>query len=220
MPAYRSEAEGEIRGAVVARLREIMPDCRIIHEINACGGGNRIDVLAVTRDRIAAVEIKSARDKLDRLPEQIKAMRGVAHHVFAALHEKFLKQLDRLGFVRPDEARGASLWVYPRTERKGEYECGPEWNLYASRWDTPRACLPPDAIHMLWREELVEVARACDVPRVSQTDMPGLVDAVRWRLSGRDLTLAICGALRARAAVEADDPVTEAEEPRLARGTA
>ena len=36
MPAYRSSAEAEVRDAVVARLREIRPDARIMHEIN-CG---------------------------------------------------------------------------------------------------------------------------------------------------------------------------------------
>ena len=56
MPAYRSSAEGEIRVAVVERLREMMPGCRIIHEINAASFGNRIDVLAVGEKSLAAVE--------------------------------------------------------------------------------------------------------------------------------------------------------------------
>ena len=92
MPAYRSEAEAEIRVPVVARLRELMPGARIIHEIqSACQGPTRIDVLAVTRDRIAAVEVKSAKDKIDRLATQMTHMRGCAHYPIAALHRKFFE---------------------------------------------------------------------------------------------------------------------------------
>lgn len=71
MPAYRSEAEREVREAVVARLRLIRPDARIINEINASAFGNRIDVMAVSRTEIISVEIKSKKDKLSRLPKQI-----------------------------------------------------------------------------------------------------------------------------------------------------
>lgn len=90
MPARRSDAEGEIRTDVVAWLRASRPLSRIIHEINVCEGGNRIDVIAVGAAEIIAVEIKSELDKLDRAPAQITAMRGVAHHVYTALHKRFM----------------------------------------------------------------------------------------------------------------------------------
>lgn len=42
MPAYRSEAEGEVRQAVVEYLRIQRPNARIIHEINSSYGGRRV----------------------------------------------------------------------------------------------------------------------------------------------------------------------------------
>ncbi|WP_278118673.1 hypothetical protein [Mesorhizobium sp. WSM4887] len=83
MPAYRSSAEAEIRDAAVARLRQRRPNARIIHEINVSSNGpNRIDVLAVDRAEIIACEVKSAKDKLDRLPAQLTSSvrRGPSRH--------------------------------------------------------------------------------------------------------------------------------------------
>ncbi|WP_292173967.1 hypothetical protein [Mesorhizobium sp.] len=85
MPAYRSSAEADIRDAAVAKIRQRRPNARIIHEINVSSHGpNRIDVLAVDRAEIIACEVKSAKDKLDRLPAQVASMFGAAHHVIAA----------------------------------------------------------------------------------------------------------------------------------------
>lgn len=210
MPAYRSEAEKEIRDPVVARLREIVPGCRIIHEINAFGFGNRIDVLAVGEGRIAAVEIKSAKDKLDRLPEQIKAMRAVANDVYAAIHERFLELGPSGHLFPPQEAKGATVWVYPRATRKAHVHCGAEWHT-ASAWVKPVRNLPPAAIDILWREELHEVCRRLGVPRVSRLDMRQAADEIRWRMTGEQITRMICAALRARECVEADPPIVEME---------
>lgn len=211
MPAYRSSAEAEIREPVVARLREIVPGCRIIHEINATGFGNRIDVLAVGKDRIAAVEIKSAKDKLDRLPAQIEAMRGVTTEVFAALHEKFIEDNKHVGAMPPDAARHATVWIYPRAERKGHVDCGVEWNRF-DRWKKPVRSLPATAINILWREELHAICDCLGVRGVSRLDMRQAIDEIRWRMTGEQITKAICRALRTRECVEADPPITPAND--------
>lgn len=208
MPAYRSSAEAEIRLAVVERLREIVPGCRIIHEINAESFGNRIDVLAVGVDRIAAVEIKSAKDKLDRLPGQIKAMRLVAHSVFAALHEKFLRD-SPIGCLPPDEASGAAIWAYPRIERKGHVECGAAW-LPEHRWQKPKRCLPTDALGILWREELHGICGSLGVKRVSSMAREQAIDEIKWRMTGEQITRTVCNYLRLRNCVEADPVIAMA----------
>lgn len=210
MPAYRSSAEAEIREPVVARLREIVPGCRIIHEINATGFGNRIDVLAVGKDRIAAVEIKSAKDKLDRLPAQIEAMRGVTNDVFAALHEKFLDATS-IGAMPPEAARRATVWVYPRSERKGHVDCGLDWNRF-DRWKKPVRNLPATAINILWRDELHAICGALGVRGVSRLDMRQAADEIVWRMTGEEVTKAICRGLRARECVEADPPIVAAND--------
>jgi len=209
MPAYRSEAEAEIRGPVVEHLRQMIPNCRIIHEINACGFGNRIDVLAVGLSEIAAVEIKSEKDKLDRLPDQIKAMQGVAHRVYAAIHEKFLTQSHHSDDVYPPEqASRAIVWVYPKAERKGHVECRTDWKVCG--WnDRRKSCLPDAAIHILWREELQAICRALGVPRAGSLVMEDAIDAIRWQMTGEQITREICRALRARQCPEADAPISD-----------
>lgn len=208
MPAYRSDAEAEIRDAVVEKLRRMIPDCRIIHEINAFSFGNRIDVLAVGRNRIAAVEIKSEKDKIDRLPDQVAAMRRVTDLSFAALHEKFLRQIDGLGFTTPDEADRATVWIYPKINRPGHVECGSTW-FDRARWSKPKLCLPPSAIEVLWRDELHSICRSIGLSGVSKLTMEEAIDAIRWHMSGAEITRAICAALRSRNCVEADPAILE-----------
>lgn len=206
MPAYRSEAEAEIRQEVVAQLRGMIPGCRIIHEINAESFGNRIDVLAVGVDRIAAVEIKSKKDKLDRLPAQAKAMRSVAHESYAAYHEKFL--ITKFGVMYPpDCVRLAPLtsWVYPKADRRGYTDIGATWR----RAKNKSKCLPSGAIMMLWRDELHEACRSLGVKGVAKLDRLAAADELRYRLTGEQLTKLVCSTLRARICPEADPPMKE-----------
>lgn len=214
MPAYRSSAEGEVREAVVSHLRLLRPTARIIHEINVSTyGATRIDVLAVTPTEILAVEVKSSKDKLERLPAQIKGMHGCAHHVFAALHEKFLRPLGQVehgyGVIGPDEARGAIVWVFPRLARKGHVECGVEWRE-CDPWAKPKLCLPPSAINILWRDELVAICAGLGM-RTSKMTMEEASDAIKWRMTGEQITRAICAGLRARRCVEADPEILSSQ---------
>lgn len=215
MPAYRSEAEAEIREPVVARLRELMPRCRIIHEIqSACQGRTRIDVLAVTETRIAAVEIKSSRDKLDRLPTQMSEMHGSAHHVIAALHRKHFEITEnpKLGLVvrPPKEARyDGQVWGFdlpdgPWSEQYRRHEL-------RSKWDKIRLCLPGGA-RILWREELREiVSRHALTKASSKLTIPEMLDLMEWNLTGATVTREVCAALRRRQCVEADPAIEVAE---------
>ncbi|MEL7525051.1 MAG: hypothetical protein AAFN16_04745 [Pseudomonadota bacterium] len=76
MPTHRSGDVQELRAAVADRLRELRPSARILHEINVAGGTVRLDVTAASPEEIITAEIKSKRDKLDRLPEQLKRLRA------------------------------------------------------------------------------------------------------------------------------------------------
>ena len=212
MPAYRSSAEAEVRDAVVARLRQARPQARIIHEINVAGtGSNRIDVLAVDRAEIIAVEVKSMKDKLDRLPDQINAMRSVSHHVIAALHEKHLvwKESrtipDHKWLERPPEARGADVWAFP--EAGAEQKRG--WGV--ARWDDPRPSVtqapPYTALNMLWHEELLHLCRSVGMVLPKRPNMAQMTSALKWNATGAQITKGVCAALRARNCVEADEPV-------------
>lgn len=186
-----------------------------MHEINVSSYGNRIDVLAVDRAEIIAVEIKSERDKLDRLAAQLEGMRRVAHHSIAALHEKFLTEKATNSwaaeykrgdthFVRemPDVVPWGCGWIFPEVNRAG---------LSPGLWKEPEVTLckplPSGALGMLWRAELREMCARFSVMVPSRATMDFMIDALRWSLSGRDLTLGVCAALRARDCVEADAPI-------------
>ena len=211
MPAYRSPAEAEIREPVVARLRELMPAARIIHEIQSvCQGPTRIDVLAVTPDRIAAVEIKSSRDKLDRLPAQLEAMQGCAHHPIVALHAKHFEVTEASNAVTwisaPKEAGYGVVWGFDLPQAR-DAEPYRRHEIH-DRWSKWMACPPAGAVNMLWRDELrAIVARRDLISRTSKLTMPELIDVLCWHLTGAELTREVCTALRARKCVEADPPI-------------
>lgn len=233
MPAHRSADEGEIREAVVARLREQRPTARIIHEVNVSSfGPNRIEVLAIDTAEIIAVEIKSKRDKLDRLAAQILAMRGVAHHVVAAIHEKFLVettthekaqhyQRDGVFYLRtwPDGwSHSVEGWVFPERHRCIYPEWRPNdsmarWRMRPQRLDAP---LPAAALDLLWRDELAWLCGSLRVAVGRRATMPDMVDALRWHCTGKELTRGICAALRTRICVEADEPIPTSIKDRAA----
>lgn len=222
MPAYRSPAEAEVRDAVVARLRMIRPRARIIHEINcACWGENRIDLIAVDLAEIIAVEIKSEKDKLDRLAQQVSSMQAVAHHVIAAIHEKHLVEVQSSQFAAHSErdgkfwrrdmpdgqpSHGLTYWIYPETRRAltGGID-------YLWPWKEPDPAvqhpLPPAAINMLWADELRGVCHSLGVSANSRSTRPQMMRALEWMRSGGDITKAVCAALRARKCVEADPAI-------------
>lgn len=210
MPAYRSSAEAEIREAVVAYLRKIRPDARIMHEINASSFGNRIDVLAVCPEEIIPVEIKSEKDKLDRLRDQVEAMEMVSNTPIVALHGRFLTRI-RDNVYPPSEAGEAAVWVYPRRDRPGHVMCGREWRL-STPFRKVRLCLPPTAIEVLWRSELHAICRWLGLSGIGRMDMATAIDEIRWRMTGAEITRSICSALRSRECAEADAPVTAKED--------
>lgn len=226
MPAYRSSAEADVRTAVVDRLRQRRPEARIIHEINVSTyGPNRIDVLAVSPGEIIAVEIKSAKDKLDRLPKQIESMKGCAHHVIAALHEKFLVEKETGSHAAHFERDGkfylktlpddmsiyssrTSYWVFPEVRRalpSAVYDSLERWQMPSQQFE---AALPAGAIDLLWRDELAWLCGSLGVAAGRRSTMPEMVAALRWHCNGQELTKGICAALRRRECVEADAPIS------------
>lgn len=225
MPAHRSASEAEIRDAVVARLRQHRPSARIIHEINVSTyGPNRIDLIAVDREEIIAVEIKSAKDKLTRLPGQIQAMKGCAHHVVVALHEKFLVEQTTNQWAAHYERdgefylkklpegleRGAlEHWVFPERRRA---MAGADHDYLAS-WRFPQSqlqvSLPEGALDLLWRDELYELCGALRISVSRRTSMRPMIQQLRWLCTGKELTRGICAMLRARRCIEADTEIIE-----------
>ena len=81
----RSSEELQMRDIVAARLRELWPDARIIHELPLRYSQNRIDVAAVTPDALAVVEIKSSKDDTSRLRAQLRGFEPISTYMICAV---------------------------------------------------------------------------------------------------------------------------------------
>lgn len=226
MPAYRSEAEGEVRAAVVDYLRIQRPKARIIHEINTSLGGTRIDVMAVDRAEIIAVEIKSAKDKLDRLRDQMDGMKGVAHQAIAVLHEKFLSEEYRTNpgaahyerdgeyFMMdlPDDYRNMrNVWIFPQRNRRMRATGHGHKDRWPDLHHHLQEPLPAKAIWMLWSAELRELCNNLKIATGKRPTCEAMINALHWNASGRDITRGICAALRRRECIEADPIIIDAD---------
>ncbi len=210
MPAYRSSDEAEVRDAAVSRLRSLRPTARIIHEINN-GCINRVDVLAVSKTEIIALEVKSKKDTLDLLDGQIKGMSLIAHHTILAVHESLLDEVVTNQWAARAERDGAfyrrvspvlsgrraELWVYPELPR--DQWRGPN--------DTLNEVLPASALEMIWKDELITLCHHNRLPTNTRTRAYDMRRMLLWNCSGRDLVTGICATLRARNCIEADPAI-------------
>lgn len=209
-----SEAEREIREAVVAKLRRALPQARIIHELNVAGqGSRRIDLAAVTRDMIYGVEIKSEKDTLARLKGQMKAFQACCHHVIVVAHKKFFcdKPYDngQPRFVWPHEPHISNLWCYPEPPQDATWGTGSQY-----RWSvpTPRIYQPYARyiLHMLWADELTDVAARLRIGIAPRANMGVKIDQIAYHTTGKEIAEAVCHQLRTRQFAEADEPIQEA----------
>ncbi|MEW7009519.1 NERD domain-containing protein [Lentilitoribacter sp. EG35] len=212
--------EREIRSAVVQKFRDMRPNGRVVHELNSAGTGSiRFDVACVSRAEILICEIKSKLDKLDRLEHQIPAMDLCGHRTIVAFDEKFLDERksnpDAMTHEREGEphiwavpdmiGRKATSWVYPERQRGGRYS---KWH-----WQMPDPAiqkpLSGSALHMLWRDELLELCRTFKIATGKRPNRSILIAAILWGCSGEQITKGICWTLRKRVFAEADAPLDE-----------
>lgn len=96
MPRQASDAEEALRVAVEAWMRQRWPAARIVHELVLDAGAQRIDLASVGDEELRLVELKSAKDVLKRLPDQIKAARACAQEVWVAIDGKHVEKLEAL----------------------------------------------------------------------------------------------------------------------------
>ena len=200
----KSVAEKEIRDAVVAKLSRELPNARIIHELNVYGAGsNRIDVAAITPNQIYSVEIKSERDKLDRLADQARVFSAASHYFIAAVHEKFFEhfayQDGRPGFRWPHGLHHnlRNLWCYPEPPK----DLGYQWTMPRH---TQTAPAPRDVMHMLWAAELTELAGTLRISIGKRATIENKIDEIALHATGKEICAGVCTALRRREFAEAD----------------
>ena len=186
-----SEAEERIRAKAEAMLREVFPSARIVHELVLEQGGCRIDLAAVTTDRLICVEIKSERDVLTRLPAQVAAMREVADAWLVVTADKHV-----------DKCRKIAGWTRTVSETDLEQD---RYNFRRQLFRDAHVglCNAPARFRMLHAAELRAIS--CPSKRANRTlCMTAATDS----LTGSQVRRAVCTALRNRGFPRADPPVS------------
>lgn len=201
-----SQAEATIRAATVARIRELLPQARVIHELNVEQGAVRVDIAAVCPHRLYLFELKSAADTLGRLGNQIRHFRPVCHGLIVVADQKWCGRATEAGFPNCDARSiiqfngSATLWEFPEPARP----YGRDWTL-PSR---PQIPWHHHMLRLLWADELRGVAAANGLPSSSRIAGATIARDLALALPGRDIEAAVCSALRARAFAHADAPGT------------
>jgi hypothetical protein len=222
-----SSAEREIRDAVVARLRKIFPDGRIVHELNTRGqGSSRIDVASITENKIIAVEIKSEKDKLDRLGHQIDDFSRCSDWLIVAAHRKHFVDHREAYWrdavptrLRLNHEKGerlsqysvpADVWCFPDAEDgrvAGRLKGACVWPLDRAFYDLRVGPAPGDLLSLLWADELRSECACHGIGGGARRTILDMVVDMCAKMTGREIRHAVCRQLRARPFAEADDPV-------------
>jgi hypothetical protein len=208
-----SSAEREIRDYAAGRLREMLPDARIIHELVV--GQCRADLAAVQPDRVTLVEIKSERDTLKRLDRQVKHFTRAGHDVIVIAHERWFDttpyQNGAPRFFPSDalvEASGGhsrAVWAYPEVPER--YLFGTwEPKRYWSEQPEPHAA---ELLNLMWKEEMLSECRGYGLKATARDNMMKLTRLMQLELTGRQVVRSVCRQLRQREFPEADPPITE-----------
>lgn len=207
-----SPAEREIRDALVAYLRWVMPFARIVHELPV--GGNRADVAAIEPERLALFEIKSERDTLKRAEAQMGTFAACSHAAVMVAHIRWFERRESDGYLRwlgPEVPFPSAVWAYPEPSPSPS---GYGWH----RWELPRErYLPPhglDLLSLLWLDEMRFEAQLHGICGMSNKTRAVVMRALNWRLTGAEVCRAVCRQLRSRDFPEGDAPIFEPRAPQ------
>lgn len=200
--------EAAIRSALLARIESRWGDddhSIVVEELGTHFGSGRIDV-AVVNGSLRGYEIKSATDRLDRLPGQAARYNEVFDYVTIVVATRHLRGCMKIapdwwGVEEAHDRPGGSVGL--RTVRRGRRNRRPERVAVAN---------------LLWRDELLAALMAIgrDVGLRSAT-REQLASALAGALPTRELGVAVRDGIRARPAWRGDPARTpSAETSRLA----
>jgi hypothetical protein len=195
-------SEGDIREATRRRLGDRwagIPETLIVDEMGTHFGSSRID-LAVVNGALWGHEIKSAADRLGRLPGQVAAFDEVFDYLTVVAAEKHMQRCSEIvsdwwGLVEAKETKTGALL---RERRK------PRRNLRV---------LPEVQASLLWRNELLDALEAIDAATgVRSATRDALVRRLAAELSPTELGAVVRDTIRARPAWRGDAQRTQCDE--------
>lgn len=186
----------DIREALRKRLEEEHqnePDTLIVEELGLCQGVSRVDV-ALVNGSLNGYEIKSERDTLARLPQQIEIYNRTLDYITIVVNHRHLETVERMvpEWWGIDEATESESSVQVLVRRPP--------------WENP--CVDPDSVvQLLWRDEALSIlhdlgldkgltskprpaiwaalARALPVPELKSIVRSVLKTRSHWRFDAR-----------------------------------
>lgn len=178
-----SAAEARIREKAEALLRSMWPDARIVHEFDLCGV--RLDLAAITEDRLVLLEIKSELDTLSRLERQVRFALSIGGPVLVVYASRWADPIRQYRF----EGGWRIEWIQ---ERDGPLEVQRPLILTEGndRYDN-RALM-----RLLLKRELFALAKPYGAK--TRFDVSTLQAIVHENLTGREIRRGVMAALRAR----------------------
>ncbi|WOJ91787.1 hypothetical protein RZS28_18840 (plasmid) [Methylocapsa polymorpha] len=214
-----------MRDIVVAELRRRWRSARIIHELPLRYSAKRIDLAAITEAEIISVEIKSSRDVVDRVEAQVRAFLPISTRVIVALAPKWNEKLP----LREERHPNHTSYIQPLTEaqnviRRIGDSCVETWTVDSEgqgievtddAFRKNEHPWPARILDILDVAELVEIAIAHRLSVAKRPVHADLVALCCGSMTGREVTAAVCRALRAREAFGAssDPPIKAADPP-------
>lgn len=207
-----SDAELRIRAKAEALLRQVQPDGRIVHELEI--GGVRLDLASISPERLILVEIKSERDKLDRLKNQVRWARSLGGEVWVCFAPKwrdaiklrcqshdYSKPIKRDGYTSY-EPNPLYIRDLPRCQLLEETDEG--FSGYSRHSSDPRhdSYNSHALLNLLHKAELLTLAKPFGVK--SRDTCPDLIRTAHENLTGGQVRRGVMAALRARDFWKAD----------------
>ena len=213
-----SEAEKRLRDKAEGLLREIYPDARIVHEFQV--GGARLDIAAITPDRIILVEIKSELDTLDRLPSQLRFARALGGEVWVVYapkwrepmklrrnHQDIARPVQRQGYTtyadNPLYVRELSSCVELTEDSETSELVMADFGTHPRvRAESPHKFWMRDRynsrelLHLLLKPELFSLAKPYGAK--SRNDVSSLLEIAHDHMTGQEIRRGVFSALRAR----------------------
>lgn len=212
-----SSAERAIRDDLVAWWHENYPKARVIHELplSSFSAAGRADLGVISPTEIILVEIKSEKDRLDKLEAQYRAMSRRAHWFQCVLHDKWFER----GKFGPRAVNGQDwledymVWRHCWSWPSRDAGWGNRWGGY------PDETLPAsyDLLHFLHAAELdraYSIYSADVAKRKRRMSREQMVRQLTGALTGDQVRRTVCRALRARQFAEADPAICDEPEPK------
>jgi len=192
-----SAEEHDMRVAVAAWGRSRFHGCRCVHEVTL--GDGRIDLVFVGEKNLVGVEVKSGRDKLDRLDRQIAEYSRYLPEVWVAIAPKWegkIKNSHRMNIIVVEGGGIRDACPERRRPHRDDLVC-------------------TRLLEVLWRDEAARIAQRTDViPGSIPTNQPRhlILPMLARLLTGNEILREVATELRGRPAFGAASDVPQRAE--------